>query len=595
MRTYYCNQINESLIGKEVQVCGWVNKIRDHGGVIFIDLRDIKGLVQIVINPDNSKLFKTAESIRSEFIISATGKPRMRPDGSENTKIDSGKVEIVIDEINILSTAETPPFHFGDDVNEDNRLKYRVHDLKSNNMQNNLIVRNNIVKIIRDFLSKEDFLEIETPILTKATPEGARDYLVPSRVNKGQFYALPQSPQLFKQMLMMSGYDKYYQIAKCFRDEDLRADRQPEFTQLDIELSFVDKENVISLIEKLFLKIFNDILNIKINTPIKRITYSESMERFGSDRPDLRIPFEIKNISDIVKKCDFKVFSGPANKNGSKVSALCIPSDAKLSRKDIDEYTDFAISKGSQGLAYIKCNNIDDLDNGLQSPIIKFIDGKTIKTIISELNASNGDTVFFSAGDEEQVNSILGGLREKIAKEKNLIDNSWEFVWITDFPMFEMDIETKKFKSLHHPFTMPIFKNKKDIFEKPEELISESYDLVLNGTELGGGSIRINDVSIQNSVLSVLGLDDNEIQNKFGFFIDAMKYGCPPHGGIAFGLDRIIMMITKSNSIREVIAFPKTQTASCSLTGAPTFIEKSQITELGLKNINKNPENEKNS
>jgi len=587
MRTYYCNQINESLIDKEVQVCGWVNKIRDHGGVIFIDLRDIKGLVQIVVNPDNSELFKIAESIRSEFIISAIGKPRLRPDGSENIKIDSGKVEIVISEINILSTAETPPFHFGDDVNEDNRLKYRVHDLKSIKMQNNLVVRNNIVKIIRNFLSKEDFLEIETPVLTKATPEGARDYLVPSRVNHGQFYALPQSPQLFKQMLMMSGYEKYYQIAKCFRDEDLRADRQPEFTQLDIELSFINKENVISLIEKLFIKIFDDILNVKIDTPFQRITYSESMNRFGSDSPDIRIPFEIKNISYIVKKCGFKVFSEPACKNGSKVSALCIPSNAKLSRKDIDDYTDYAVSKGSQGLAYIKCNNIDDIDNGLQSPIIKFIDEEIIKKILSEVNASNGDIIFFSAGLEDQVNSILGGLREKIAKEKDLIDDSWKFVWITDFPMFERDIETKKLKCLHHPFTMPTFKNKKDIIDNPEELLSESYDLVLNGTELGGGSIRINDIAIQNSVLNVLGLSNKEIQNKFGFFIDAMKYGCPPHGGIAFGLDRIIMMITKSNSIREVIAFPKTQTASCSLTGAPTSIEKSQMIELGLKNTNK--------
>ena len=372
MRTYYCNEINESKIDTEVQVCGWVNKIRDHGGVIFIDLRDIKGLVQIIVNPDDKNLFSLAESIRSEFIISVTGKPRLRPKGSENLKINSGKVEIVSSSISLLSRAETPPFQFDDDVNEDSRLKYRVHDLKSMKMQKNLIARSNVVNIIRSYLSKLDFLEIETPILTKATPEGARDYLVPSRVNQGQFYALPQSPQLFKQMLMMSGYEKYYQIAKCFRDEDLRADRQPEFTQLDLEISFTSQSEIISLIENLFEKIFNEILQIKIDLPIQKISYHDAMDRFGSDRPDMRIPFEIKNISEIVKDSDFKVFSKPASENGQKVSALCIPSAAKLSRKDIDNYTDVAISKGSQGLAYIKCNDVNDIEGGLQPPIIKF-------------------------------------------------------------------------------------------------------------------------------------------------------------------------------------------------------------------------------
>ena len=583
MRTYYCNEINESLVNKDVQVCGWVNKIRDHGGVIFIDLRDIKGLVQIVVNPDDKVLFKLAESLRSEFIISVTGNPRLRPSGSENINIDSGKVEIVSSNIDLLSKAETPPFQFNDEVNEDNRLKYRVHDLKSNKMQNNLITRNKVVKIIRDHLYKSDFLEIETPILTKATPEGARDYLVPSRVNQGQFYALPQSPQLFKQMLMMSGYEKYYQIAKCFRDEDLRADRQPEFTQLDIEMSFSDQDNIIKLIEELFLKIFKDIIGINVELPIKRIKYSEAMDRFGSDRPDMRIPFEIKNISSVVKDCEFKVFSKPASEEGNKVSALCIPSDAKLSRKDIDSYTDIAISKGSQGLAYIKCNDVNDIDNGLQSPIVKFLDSQTIKNILNEVNASNGDIIFFSAGSDNLVNSILGFLRCKIADDKNLIKDEWKFVWVTDFPMFEHDLETKKWKCLHHPFTMPVFGNISDIEEKPKTLLSKSYDLVLNGTELGGGSIRINSTEVQNSVFKVLGLNKEEIDNQFGFFVESMKYGCPPHGGIAFGLDRIMMLLTKSKSIREVIAFPKTQTASCSLTGAPANISKEQISDLGLK------------
>ena len=587
MRTYYCNEINEKKIDQEVQVCGWVNKIRDHGGVIFIDLRDIKGLVQIVVNPDDKKLFELAESIRTEFIISVKGKPRSRPAGSENLKIDSGKVEIVSSSIDLLSRAETPPFQFDDDVNEDSRLKYRVHDLKSRKMQQNLIVRSHVVNIIRNYLTELDFLEIETPILTKATPEGARDYLVPSRVNQGQFYALPQSPQLFKQMLMMSGYEKYYQIAKCFRDEDLRADRQPEFTQLDLEISFTNQSKIISLIEKLFARIFKDVLKVNISLPIQKVSYSEAMERFGSDRPDMRISYEIKNISEIVKDSEFKVFSMPATEQGHKVSAMCIPSDAKLSRKDIDNYTDIVVSLGSQGLAYIKCNDVDDIENGLQSPIIKFLDKQIVKKILENVNASNGDIIFFSAGQEKLVNNILGTLRCKIAEDKNLLNDEWKFLWVTDFPMFEHDKETKKWKCLHHPFTKPVYKNIEDINSKPDTLLSESYDLVLNGTELGGGSIRINDINVQNEVFKVLGLSEKEIDSQFGFFINSMKYGCPPHGGIAFGLDRIIMLLTNSNSIRETIAFPKTQTASCSLTNAPASIDKEQMNELGLKHTEK--------
>jgi len=411
--------------------------------------------------------------------------------------------------------------------------------------------------------------------------------LVPSRVNQGQFYALPQSPQLFKQMLMMSGYEKYYQIAKCFRDEDLRADRQPEFTQLDIEMSFTNQSQIIKLIENLFAKIFKDILKINIKLPIQKITYFEAMERFGSDRPDMRIPFEIKNISDLVNESEFKVFSKPASEDGSKVSALCIPSNAKLSRKDIDSYTDLAISKGSQGLAYIKCNNVADIENGLQSPIIKFLDKNIIENILESVNASDGDIIFFSAGSNDLVNNVLGSLRCKIAEDKNLLNDEWKFLWVTDFPMFEHDKETKKWKCLHHPFTKPVYKNIEDINSKPDTLLSESYDLVLNGTELGGGSIRINDINVQNEVFKVLGLSEKEIDSQFGFFVNSMKYGCPPHGGIAFGLDRIIMLLTNSSSIRETIAFPKTQTASCSLTNAPANIDKEQMNELGLKHTEK--------
>jgi len=586
MRTHYCNEIDESYIDKKIKVCGWVNKVRDHGGVIFIDLRDIKGLLQLVVNPDNKNIFNIAESIRNEFIISIEGTPRKRPEGSENEKIISGKVEVVVSEINILSKAETPPFQFEDNVNEDIRLKYRVHDLKNSKMQENLITRNKVATLIRNFLAKEEFLEIETPILTKATPEGARDYLVPSRVNQGTFFALPQSPQLFKQMLMMSGYEKYYQIAKCFRDEDLRADRQPEFTQLDIEMSFITQEDIISLIEKLFYEIFIKTLDVKLSLPIARISYKESMERFGTDRPDLRIPFELCTISNLVEDCGFKVFSEPAKKINHKVSALCIPHKANLSRKDIDTYTDYAISRGSKGLAYIKCNDISDLEKGLQSPILKFIDKKIIEKILIRVGAENGDIIFFSAGPSNLANNILGGLREKIAIDKNLLSESWKFIWVTDFPMFERDAESKKLKCLHHPFTMPIIENNSDIQNRSEEVLSCSYDLVLNGTELGGGSIRVNDKDVQNEIFKALGLKDNEVDEKFGFFMNALKYGCPPHGGIAFGLDRIIMLITKSKSIRDVIAFPKTQTASCSLTDAPSIINKDQINELGIK-INK--------
>ena len=588
MRTHFCGDLNKSHVDTEVKLCGWAHRRRDHGGVIFIDLRDKKGLAQIVIDPDTPEAFKAGESIRNEFVLQVCCKVRLRPEGTVNKNLPSGEVEMLASEVIILNPSLTPPFMLGDEtISESVRLESRFIDLRRDVMQKNLLLRYDISKNFRSYLDKNDFMEIETPILTRSTPEGARDYLVPSRVHQGEFFALPQSPQLFKQMLMISGFDRYFQIAKCFRDEDLRADRQPEFTQLDLEISFTSQSEVISLIENLFEKIFNEILQIKIDLPIQKISYHDAMDRFGSDRPDMRIPFEIKNISEIVKDSDFKVFSKPASENGQKVSALCIPSAAKLSRKDIDNYTDVAISKGSQGLAYIKCNDVNDIEGGLQSPIIKFLDKHTIEKILKSLGALDGDIIFFSAGSDNLVNNILGSLRCKIAEDKDLVKDDWKFVWVTDFPMFDYDKETKKWKCLHHPFTMPVFDNIKDINIMPDSLLSKSYDLVLNGTELGGGSIRINDIDIQNEVFKVLGLSEEEINNQFGFFINSMKYGCHPHGGIAFGLDRIIMLLTKSNSIREVIAFPKTQTASCSLTNAPASISKDQMRELGLKNKEK--------
>ena len=574
----YCGDLSESHIGEIITLYGWVNKVRDHGGVIFVDLRDTKGVIQVVFNPEEKEIFNISERLRNEFIIKISGKVRARPQDAENKNLSSGSVEIVATEIEILSEAQTPPYSFDDDVSEDVRLKHRFHDLKSKKMQENIIFRSELIKIIRDFLYDKGFIDIETPILTKATPEGARDFLVPSRLNKGDFYALPQSPQLFKQLLMMSGFERYYQIAKCFRDEDLRADRQPEFTQLDIEQSFESSESLINYVEEMFQIIFKKLKNVEVNVPFKKLTYQECMDQYGTDAPDLRILLQLNKVDHIFEKTEFEIFRKPANDKNCKVSALVVPGK-DISRKDIDDYTDYVSKLGAKGLAYIKCNNINNIPEGLQSPLIKFLDENILKNLLDFLQVKDGDIIFFSAGESDFVNKIMSELRVIIGNQKNLKNSALEILWVTDFPMFEYDKNAKKWKAIHHPFTKPLnFNEDSDL----ASVMSDSYDLVLNGVEIGGGSSRINKYDDQIKVLKVLGLDDAEIQEKFGFFIDALKFGCPPHGGIAFGIDRIAMLLLEMSSIRDVIAFPKTQSGTCLMTDAPTLINNNQLKDLGI-------------
>ena len=574
----YCGDLSESHIGEIITLYGWVNKVRDHGGVIFVDLRDTKGVTQVVFNPEEKEIFNISERLRNEFIIKISGKVRARPQDAENKNLSSGSVEIVATEIEILSEAQTPPYSFDDDVSEDVRLKHRFHDLKSKKMQENIIFRSELIKVIRDFLYDKDFIDIETPILTKATPEGARDFLVPSRLNKGDFYALPQSPQLFKQLLMMSGFERYYQIAKCFRDEDLRADRQPEFTQLDIEQSFESSESLINYVEEMFQIIFKKLKNVEVKVPFKKLTYQECMDQYGTDAPDLRILLQLNKVDHIFEKTEFEIFRKPANDKNCKVSALVVPGK-DISRKDIDDYTDYVSKLGAKGLAYIKCNNINNIPEGLQSPLIKFLDENILKNLLDFLQVKDGDIIFFSAGESDFVNKIMSELRVIIGNQKNLKNSALEILWVTDFPMFEYDKNAKKWKAIHHPFTKPLnFNEDSDL----ASVMSDSYDLVLNGVEIGGGSSRINKYDDQIKVLKVLGLDDAEIQEKFGFFIDALKFGCPPHGGIAFGIDRIAMLLLEMSSIRDVIAFPKTQSGTCLMTDAPTLINNNQLKDLGI-------------
>ena len=574
----YCGDLSESHIGEIITLYGWVNKVRDHGGVIFVDLRDTKGVIQVVFNPEEKEIFKISERLRNEFIIKISGKVRARPQDAENKNLSSGSVEIVATEIEILSEAQTPPYSFDDDVSEDVRLKHRFHDLKSKKMQENIIFRSELIKVIRDFLYDKGFIDIETPILTKATPEGARDFLVPSRLNKGDFYALPQSPQLFKQLLMMSGFERYYQIAKCFRDEDLRADRQPEFTQLDIEQSFESSESLINYVEEMFQIIFKKLKNVEVKVPFKKLTYQECMDQYGTDAPDLRIFLQLKKVDHIFEKTEFEIFRKPAIDKNCKVSALVVPGK-DISRKDIDDYTDYVSKLGAKGLAYIKCNNINNIPEGLQSPLIKFLDENILKNLLDFLQVKDGDIIFFSAGESDFVNKIMSELRVIIGNQKNLKNSALEILWVTDFPMFEYDKNAKKWKAIHHPFTKPLnFNEDSDL----ASVMSDSYDLVLNGVEIGGGSSRINKYDDQIKVLKVLGLDDAEIQEKFGFFIDALKFGCPPHGGIAFGIDRIAMLLLEMSSIRDVIAFPKTQSGTCLMTDAPTLINNNQLKDLGI-------------
>ena len=587
-RTDLCEDIGASHIGKQVMVSGWVHRRRDHGGVIFIDLRDVSGILQLVFDPENQDLFATAEKIRSEFVLSVTGIVRERPQGTINDQMKTGEVELLVEKGEVLNTSETPPFHHDEATNEDIRLKYRYLDLRRENMSNNIKVRHEITKSLREYLNNASYFEIETPILTKATPEGARDYLVPSRTQQGNFFALPQSPQLFKQLLMMSGFDRYYQIARCFRDEDLRADRQPEFTQLDVEMSFVDQDDVKSQMESMVKDLFKSVLGIDLEKQFPQITHAEAMDRFGSDSPHLGIDMELIEVSDLMKEVEFKVFSGPANDEDSRVACLVLRDSSEMSRKQIDDYTDFVSNYGAKGLAYIRVNDIEKGIEGLQSPILKFLNNEVINQLIEKLLLSNGDTVFFGADKKDIVNASLGALRVKMAEDFSLIKDGWFPLWVTDFPMFHWDEREKRWSAEHHPFTSPINPDPEELKNNPKDALSQGYDMVLNGHEIGGGSIRIHSEAMQQAVFSILGIGEEEANEKFGFFLEALKYGCPPHGGIAFGIDRIVMLITGSSSIRDVIAFPKTQTASCLLTDAPSHAGKDQLNELGISVKKKN-------
>lgn len=586
MRSHYCGDVNASHIDQEVEVCGWVNRRRDHGGVIFIDLRDRNGLIQCVFDPDAADIFAAAEEVRSEYVLRIKGLVRARPEGTVNDAISSGEIELLGRELEILNQAENPPIMVDDEhghVNEDLRLRYRYLDLRKPVMQKRIQLRAKVTHEMRAFLEGENFLDIETPMLTRATPEGARDYLVPSRTHEGKFFALPQSPQLFKQLLMMSGMDRYYQIVRCFRDEDLRADRQPEFTQLDLEMSFVDEKDVMGATETMIRNIFRNQLGIDLVEPFPVMTYAESMRRFGNDRPDLRCPMELVDVADLLKDVEFKVFSGPANDVNGRVAALRLPKGTELSRKEIDEYTKFVGIYGARGLAYIKVNDVSLGREGLQSPILKFLPDEAITEILARTGSENGDLIFFGADKTNIVNEAIGALRVKLAHDRDLLTSEWEPVWIVDFPMFEWDEDAKRWSALHHPFTAPLVEHEALLDSDPGQCLSRAYDMVLNGTEVGGGSIRIHRQDMQEKVLRLLGIDEEEANDKFGFLLNALKYGCPPHGGLAFGLDRLIMLMAGADSIRDVMAFPKTQTAACMLTDAPSEVSAAQLRELSIR------------
>ena len=581
MRSHYCGDINRSDIGSDIEISGWVHKRRDHGGVIFLDIRDLHGIVQVVFNPDLKEVFDKADSCRSEFVVNIQGLVRERIDGAINTKMATGEIELEAKSLNIFSSAVTPQFPLDDyqDVNEDIRLKNRFVDLRRPDVNQRLVKRSKITSKIRSFLEKNNFNEIETPLLTRATPEGARDYLVPSRGHPGEFFALPQSPQLFKQLLMIGGMDKYYQIAKCFRDEDLRADRQPEFTQVDIEASFISTEDIINLGEDLIISLLSEFTDYQ-KTKVPRIPYKESMEKYGCDKPDLRIPLELIDISALVKDEEFKVFSGPANDPSSRVVALKVPDAADMTRKKIDAYTDYVGKLGAKGLAYIKVIEVDK-ENGLQSPILKFFKEETIHSIISNLDVQNNDIIFFGAGKTNTVNLSMSALIKKLGEDLNLMECSWAPCWIIDFPMFERNKESN-LTSLHHPFTLPAV-SVNELKNDPDNSLACAYDFVLNGYELGGGSLRVYEPTMQKEIFSILGISADEAKEKFGFLLSALSSGCPPHGGIAFGLDRIVMLLSDTTNIRDVIAFPKTQSASCLLTDAPSMVSNNQLDELNIK------------
>jgi len=582
MRSLYCGELNETHLDQEVTLCGWVHRRRDHGGVIFVDLRDHKGLVQVVFDPDREAIFATAERVRNEYVLQVKGRVRKRPEGTINPDMPTGQVEVLGLELEVLNAAETPPFQLDDqDVNEELRLRYRYIDLRRPEMQEKLRLRARVTHAMRAFLDANGFIDVETPIMTRSTPEGARDYLIPSRTHPGEFFAMPQSPQLFKQLLMMSGMDRYYQIARCFRDEDLRADRQPEFTQLDIEAAFITEDDIMSLTESMVRKLFKD--------PFPRMSYAESMLRFGTDRPDLRIPLELVDLGDVMKTVEFKVFSGPANDPDGRIAALKVPGGSGLSRKVIDDYTKYVSKYGARGLAYIKVNKVAAGREGLQSPILKFLPDDVVAAIVERTAVADGDLIFFGADKAKVVNEALGALRVKLGIDLDMVEREWDPVWVVDFPMFERDDKGNRWMALHHPFTSPNNDDPAVLAGNPGASLSRAYDMVLNGIELGGGSIRIHSTDMQEAVLKLLGIGDEEARDKFGFLLDALKYGCPPHGGIAFGVDRLVMLMTGAASIREVMAFPKTQTAACPLTQAPSAVAPGQLIELGI-HLRKPPE-----
>ncbi len=585
MRTHYCGEVNASHVDQIVTLCGWNHRRRDHGGVIFIDLRDREGLAQVVCDPDRPAMFKIAEDVRNEYVLKVTGKVRRRPAGTENANLASGEIEILCHELEVLNAAVTPPFQLDEDnLSENVRLTHRVIDLRRPQMQKNLMLRYKVAMAFRRFLDEKGFIDIETPMLTKSTPEGARDYLVPSRVHPGQFFALPQSPQLFKQLLMVAGFDRYYQITKCFRDEDLRADRQPEFTQVDIETSFLTEEQITALMEEMIRSVFKTALGVDLPNPFPRMTYAEAMGRYGSDKPDLRVTLELTEVTDAVADVAFKVFSGPAT-SGGRVAALRVPGGAALTRGEIDGYTEFVKIYGARGLAYIKVNDAAKLNGeGLQSPIVKNLHEAALKTIIERTGAKSGDLIFFGADKTKIVNDALGALRSKLGHEKGYVNGkAWEPLWVVDFPMFEYDEENKRWSACHHPFTSPKDGHEALMATDPGACLAKAYDLALNGWEMGGGSVRIHRAEVQEKVFQALGIGPEEQQAKFGFLLDALKYGAPPHGGLAFGLDRIVTMMAGAESIRDVIAFPKTQRAQCLLTDAPSDVDEKQLRELHIR------------
>ncbi len=587
MRTHLCEQLNESHIGQTVTLAGWVLNRRDHGGVIFIDLRDRSGRVQVVADPDYPEPFGIADKSRNEFVLEVTGRVRARPEGTINDDLATGSIEVIADHIALLSRSEPLPFQMDEEeLGESTRLKYRFLDLRRPAMQSTLRMRHKIISTLRSFLDQREFVEIETPILTRSTPEGARDYLVPSRTHPGEFFALPQSPQLFKQLLMISGFERYYQIARCFRDEDLRADRQPEFTQLDVEVSFMDEIEITTLMEQMIRACFKQILGIDLVDPFPRISYTEAMARYGIDRPDLRISLELTEITDLMKEVEFKVFSGPARDASGRVAALHVPGGNKLSRAQIDQYTEFVAQYGAKGLAYIKINDDAAGRDGMQSPILKFLPDNVLSEILSRTGAVTGDLIFFGADKARVVNDALGALRVKVAQDLDMVEPGWKPVWVEDFPLVEWSEEGRRWQSLHHPFTSPKPGDIALLKTDPGKVLSRAYDLVLNGTELGGGSIRIHQSDLQRQVLEVLGIESEEASAKFGFLLEALKYGAPPHGGIAFGIDRLVAMMCGVHSIRDVIAFPKTQKAACLLTEAPSQVDADQLRDLGI-NIRK--------